>query len=52
MKVELFSTIEELKADRIQRNVSDKEISEQKKFVSDLRKARKRNLKANPSIFL
>lgn len=52
MKVEIFSTIEELKADRIHRNVSDQEIIEQKKFVSALRKARKRNLKASPSISL
>ncbi|MBL6445377.1 hypothetical protein JMN32_03605 [Fulvivirga sp. 29W222] len=52
MKIELFSTIEELKADRIQREVSEKEIAEQKKFVSDLRKARNRNLKKKPFISL
>lgn len=50
MKVEFFSSVQELKSDRVQRTASAKEIYAQKKFVKDLKKARDRNLQSDSSI--
>ncbi|UII19117.1 hypothetical protein [Fulvivirga ligni] len=49
MKVEVFATIDELKADRVKRKLSDQEIIDQTNFVNSFKRLRSKNLNTESS---
>ena len=52
MKIEFFSSVQELKKETKDSTVSKRDINARKKFVRDIKKARERNINSESSISL